>query len=66
MRTEFLKIGILFVTEGEFAAVVGTGGFLWLAMNAIVSLQVAFSVFKLSVGFRAPFFSPIPLSLGYQ
>ena len=56
MRTDFMKMGILFVTKGEFVAVVGTRGFLWLAMNMITSLQVAFSDLKLSFGSGAPFF----------
>ena len=56
MRTYFMKMAILFVTEGEFVAVVGTRGFLWLAMNVITSLQVAFSILKLSFRLRAPFF----------
>ena len=61
-----MKMEILLVTEGEFVAVFGTHGFLWLAMNMITSLEVAFSILKLSFGLHAPFFSPILLSLGYQ
>ena len=57
-----MKMGILFVTEGEFVAVVGTSGFLWLAMIMITSLQVAFSILKLSFRICAPFFSNLAFS----
>ena len=60
-----MKMGILFVTEGKFVAVVGTRGFLWLAMIMITSLQVAFSILKLSFAY-VHHFSPVLPSLGYQ